>query len=489
VTAGGAPGPRETGAGEPRGEPAGNGIGSGLGFRARLAAGLVIAGVVPVIGFGLVVLLLAGSGDGIGGTLGRVLLLAAAVAVLFAILVAYVLAESLSRPLRAIARAVERASAGDLSTRIELPGDDEFARLAESHNRLAADLARRNLQLRRTLDAIEETTIRERPEALAERAAARARIAFGLIDAAVRLGDPNWFTVAERVPGEPRHVYAVLTASGEALGVLSGHLPATRSWERADQDLLDLYASQVAAAIRNAQLFGQVEDQNERLVALDAAKDDFLRGVSHNLQTPLASIRAYADQLAVERPDRRLGIVTEQADRLSRMVRQLLTVSRIESGALRARPEVLALAPRVRRTWEALGVSEVAFGIADNAPGWLAVADADQLDQVLWALLDNAVIHGGRTAVSVRIAAEPETSTLAVRVVDAGPGIPEADRDRLFGRYERAAGGSAEGSGLGLYVSRELCRAMGGDLLLDAAASGEGAAFTIRLPAERAEET
>lgn len=465
------------------------GLGSGVGFRARLAAGLVIAGVLPVIGFGLVVLVLAGSGEGVEGTLGRVLLLAAAVATVFAILVAYILAESLSRPLREIARAVERASAGDLSTRIELPGDDEFARLAESHNRLAADLARRNLELRRILDAIGETTIRERPEALAERAAARARAAFGLIDAEVRLGDPNWFTVSERVPGEPRQVYAVLTASGEPLGVLSGHLPATRSWERADQDLLDLYASEVAAAIRNAQLYARVGDQNERLVALDAAKDDFLRGVSHNLQTPLASIRAYADQLAGERPDRRLGIVTEQADRLSRMVRQLLTVSRIESGALRARPEVVSLVPRIRRTWEALGVADVAFAVDDAAPGWLAVADADQLDQVLWALLDNAVIHGGGTPVSVRIAAASASSTLVVRIADAGPGISEADRERLFRRYERAAGGAVEGSGLGLYVSRELCRAMGGDLILEPAVEGEGAALSIRLPAERAEES
>ena len=83
--------------------------------------------------------------------------------------------------------------------------------------------------------------------------------------------------------------------------MLVGHLPATRPWERADQDLLELFASEVAVAIRNAQLFAQVEAQNTQLLELDAAKDDFLRGVSHNLQTPLTSIRAYADQLA-DRP-------------------------------------------------------------------------------------------------------------------------------------------------------------------------------------------
>ena len=170
-----------------------------------------------------------------------------------------------------------------------------------------------------------------------------------------------------------------------------GHLPATRRWERADQDLFELFAIEVSAAIRNAQLYQRVEDQNRRLVELDEAKDDFLRGVSHNLQTPLASIRGYAQQLATDSPDRRLGIITEQADRLSRMVRQLLTVSRIESGALRPRVEVVSPAARVRRTWEALGVTDVPFTLDDGSAGWLALADGDQLDQVLWALLDNAV--------------------------------------------------------------------------------------------------
>src|SRR3970282_377855 len=98
------------------------------------------------------------------------------------------------------------------------------------------------------------------------------------------------------------------------------------------QDLLELYASEVAVAIRNAELFEQVQQQTERLVALDAAKDDFLRGISHNLQTPLTSIRAYAEQLQEERADRRLEIITEQSERLSRMVRQLLSVFRLEAG-------------------------------------------------------------------------------------------------------------------------------------------------------------
>ena len=83
---------------------------------------------------------------------------------------------------------MERVSSGDLAVPLELPGDDEFSRLAESHNRLARILQRRNLELRRILDALEETTLREQPEVLARRAAERAVAAFGMIDCDIRLG-------------------------------------------------------------------------------------------------------------------------------------------------------------------------------------------------------------------------------------------------------------------------------------------------------------
>jgi signal transduction histidine kinase len=192
------------------------------------------------------------------------------------------------------------------------------------------------------------------------------------------------------------------------------------------------------------------------------------------------------------------------------MVRQLLTVSRLDSGVLRPVAEVFALAPRVRRAWEALGASGVPFTLEDRAEGWLALADPDQVDQVVWGLLDNAVKHGGGAPISVsvdlgategapggRAASEGPHAAggiLRLRVVDAGPGIADAERGRLFERYVRGAAPGAEGTGLGLYVSRELARANAGDLVLEPVApgssgagpqpTGSGAAFTLTLPAE-----
>ena len=170
------------------------------------------------------------------------------------------------------------------------------------------------------------------------------------------------------------------------------------------------------------------------------------------------------------------------------MVRQLLTVTRLESGALKPRSEVLAVGTRVRKAWEALGVDDVEFDVDDRAGGWLAVADSDQLDQVLWALLDNAVKYGRGKPVGAAISVDEPGRRVLLTISDGGPGVSDADRPRLFTRFERGGDATPDGgSGLGLYVSRELCRAMGGDLVLEPGGD-RGAAFTISLPGESADE-
>jgi two-component system sensor histidine kinase VicK len=463
--------------------------GTGPSLRALLTAGLIAAAVLPVAVFGGIVL---AAGLYTESRLMVPLVIAAVVgAAFFGLLAAAVAVSSLTTPLRRITTAVERVAAGESSPPIRITGDDELARLAESHNRIAAEAGRRNRELAALLGAIATYNPAQGMTALASRAEGDACSIYGLIDCRLQLVDPADVLAEETIPGDPRPVRVVVRAGSETLGVMTGHLPATRNWERADQDLLDLFASEVGVALRNAELFGQIESQNERLLELDAAKDEFLLGVSHNLQTPLTSIRAYVDQLRAASGeagrDRRLQIVAEQADRLTRLVRQLLTVTRLEAGVLRPESEVIAMGPRIRRAWEALNATEAGFELRDMAPGWLAVADPDELDQVLWALLDNAVKYGGREGkVEVEIQADETIDRIHVTILDHGPGVPEADRERLFTRFTRgAAQASDDGTGLGLYVSRQLLRTMGGELWLEPAGEGRGAAFTLSLPGER----
>ena len=170
------------------------------------------------------------------------------------------------------------------------------------------------------------------------------------------------------------------------------------------------------------------------------------------------------------------------------MVQQLLLVGRLESQPPRPTADVLAIAPRIQRAWDALAVSDRSLTLRDEAPDWLAVADGDQLDQVLWALLDNAVKYGaghGRRRDRRRPRGPDDCGR---RSPTRAAGSTKSDRAWLFGRFERGAAGrtSGNGSGLGLYVSRALMRGMGGDLVLDPVEPGRGATFRLTLPGRAA---
>ena len=457
-----------------------------LSFQSRLTLTLLAAAIIPLGVFGLL-LIASGAVDPQIGV--RLLLFMFAVAIAVGVLGGSVVGLDLVAPLREISAAVSRTAAGDMSQPIPVVGTDVLAQLAESHNRLAADAARRNRQLGLILAAVESAEPRDGIEAMAERAARDAETAFGFISAELVFVDPDTVEAEERIPGVSLQIRAELRAGDERMGLILASLPATRTWERADQTLLDLYASEIGVAIRNAELFNQVQDQNRQLRHLSEVKDDFLRGVSHNLQTPLTSIKSNAEAIAATDMDPRLGIISDQADRLSRMVQQLLLVGRLESQPPRPTADVLAIGPRVQRAWDALGVTDRSLTLHDGALDWLAVADGDQLDQVLWALLDNAVKYG-EGEISVAIGADQATRTLWTTISDQGRGLDDSDRAWLFGRFERGVAGrtSGNGSGLGLYVSRALMRGMGGDLVLDEVTVGRGATFRLILPGEPASE-
>ena len=439
---------------------------------------------MPIAAFGILLILTGTIHDQEFG--GRILLFVVAVTLVIAIVLGYALSASLTEPLRDIAAAVRRVSDGDMSQPIPVNGSDVLAQLAESHNRLVADAERRNRQLGMILAAVERASPEDGVEPLANRATHDAEEIFELIAGAITFTDPKAVPEVERVPGDPLTVRADMRVGDQPIGVLIGRLPATRTWERADQALFELYGSEIAAAVRNAQLFAQVEAQNAQLRQLDEAKDDFLRGVSHNLQTPLTRIKANAEGLSRSVEDPRLGSISDQADRLSRMVAQLLLVGRLGSGQLRPQADVIAIGARVRRAWDALSAEGRELRLDDASGGWLAVGDADQLDQVLWALLDNAVKYGAG-AVEVATGADAVRGEVWTTITSGGAGLTEDDREWLFERFARGATGRAtgDGSGLGLYVSRALMRGMDGDLELDPPDVGRGARFRLTLPGER----
>ena len=424
-------------------------------------------------------------------------------ALLLAIVVGWLLAQLLVQPLGRLSSAVARLGTGRRGDRLEVTGTDELAAVVASHNQLADALEARNRSLARVLEAIAQLAPDEGVRRLLEAAPTAAARAFGFIDVSIDLTDPDSAppsaVVEDQVPGEAHRFPTVIRAGGDAIGTLWTSIPPTREWSPADEDLLEIFAMELGAAIRNAQLFGEVEELSE-------TKSEFMRGVSHNLQTPLMSIRNIAVQLsdavsgrkrskargeAAPEVERGLGIIVEQSERLSRLVDQLLVVSRLEAGTLHPHVEVFAPATLVRRAWETLQPEGDGLVLDDAAPEWLAAADRDRVDEVLWALLDNAVKYGQPPVeVTVRPSGgqDPlvEGDWLVVAVRDHGSGIPEGDRERVFERFARLNTSTA-GTGLGLSVAQGLVEAMGGRLWI-AATDGPGTTFAFSLPAEHIEE-
>lgn len=210
----------------------------------------------------------------------------------------------------------------------------------------------------------------------------------------------------------------------------------------------------------------------------DELKTALLRSVSHDLRTPLTSIIAAGaalDSPSVTAQERHelSDAVVEQGQRLSRLVENLLDISRLESGSTAASPEEVDIGEVLEAARDSLGAGEeVRLAIDPELP--TLSADAAQLERAFANLLDNAIVHGGGEPVQVR--SRQVGSRLVVRVIDRGPGIPEPERKRIFEPFVRSAG--SQGSGLGLAIARGFVEANGGQVEVESL-PGQGSSFVV----------
>jgi signal transduction histidine kinase len=311
------------------------------------------------------------------------------------------------------------------------------------------------------------------------------------------LGDlERWASVTEsELPA--RHVVGPWGAFAVADIAVSDRLRAVlyAPWEgRSDPTpaeiaLLSLVGQHAGTALEHSLLYAKVRSQADQLTRLAAVQADFLRGVTHDLQTPLTSIGALATELraneAVPESAREdLDSITHQAERLRRMVGQLLVASRLEAGVFVPQQDVFAIRPLIERTWLALRADRP-FEIEEVGPAHLAVGDADRVEQVLWAVLDNAVKYSpAASPIEVRLTADD--GSLAITIHDRGAGMDPASVERAFEQFYRsdqARQMAPDGSGVGLYAAHGLMHAMGGDIQIESA-MGRGTSITVTIPAE-----
>lgn len=225
------------------------------------------------------------------------------------------------------------------------------------------------------------------------------------------------------------------------------------------------------------------------------ARTEFLTGVTHELKTPIASMRLIADVLHDDRPDlseaqqqRYLAMLTGEAARLTTLIDNVLDLGQIERGerAYDLQPDCAADA--VRETvhgYEALAQHHgMALELREGPAKAAAVIDRGAIAQALRNLLENARKYAGAGS-SVEVTTSQRGGTFVVRVQDSGPGIPAAERDRVFERFVRGSrhtDGSVPGVGLGLFLSREIARRHGGELRCVEPEDAAGAAFELTIP-------
>jgi signal transduction histidine kinase len=274
---------------------------------------------------------------------------------------------------------------------------------------------------------------------------------------------------------------SLLIATGFAVGVLAHQRAVHRKERRALEALVETRGKEL----------GQERAEVERLRRVDLKRSEFVAIAAHEFRTPLAAIIGVLSTLKAHGPVLEQAVRLElidgaqaQAERLTRLVEDLLTASRIEDGVVRLHPERVNPRVLVAEAEQASGtMGRVSVELNRVDP---LVCDEDAIVRVLTNLLDNARKYSPDDApIVLSVSQDDEEVRFSVR--DAGPGIPPDEREAVFERFRRLGDGLKPGAGLGLYISRGLVEAHGGEVTVGDAPEG-GAEFAFTLPRPRDDE-
>jgi two-component system sensor histidine kinase KdpD len=271
--------------------------------------------------------------------------------------------------------------------------------------------------------------------------------------------------------------------------------PSRRGSARVRRRLLPALASLLGVAIDRERLEREAVDA-EALRRSDAMKTALLRAVSHDLRTPLMAILTSAgalrrDDLALDATDRGelVDTIFGEAERLDRLVSNLLDLSRLQAGAAEPEPAVWAIDDVVLQALDSVeGVGDrVEVSLLEDEPVAVRV-DLHQIERVIANLIENALRYSPANE-PVRVQVSETGSEVLVRVVDRGSGIVASEAERIFEPFQRGARSTeVRGAGLGLAIARGFAEANGGRVWAESRA-GQGAAFVLALPKETAVST
>jgi two-component system, NtrC family, sensor histidine kinase KinB len=421
--------------------------------------------------------------------------LLAAALTLAGVLVAYASSASILKPITELTRATTELAADKLDVVVPVERSDELGRLATAFNQMAGRLR--------------EVRASETGALLAARQMAEAAVD-SLYDPVIvtdasgritRFNDAAETIFGREADARGRHLADVATDARVAAAVdevLRSQRTVAREGAAATLTL-DVRGAERSFRVRSTPM----ADQQGRLLGavllledvthlheIDRLKSEFVAAASHELRTPLTSLQMGVHLMLedtsnlTDRQQEILYLCRDEGERLARLARELLDLSRIEAGETPPRLTSVAAGALVRGAVEPLRLQVEAKGIAlalDVAPDLDHVlADRGQIERVLANLLTNAAratASGGTIAVK----AERRAGQVAIAVTDTGTGIPPEYLRRIFEPFTQVPGVPAGGAGLGLAISRRIIEAHGGQMTVHSTV-GEGSAFTFTLP-------
>ena len=259
-----------------------------------------------------------------------------------------------------------------------------------------------------------------------------------------------------------------------------------------DREILRSFADQAAIAVHNAQIYARLEHERRRLTVADEMKSTFISAVSHELKTPVALIKGYANTMA--NPGAKwdestmresLKVIEEEADRLTDLIDNLLDASRAQSGAFKLSPVELDIDDLVVRIVKKFQLQTkghtLIADISKDLP--LVYADEARITQVLSNLISNAIKYSPNGG-EIRVTGKTSDTEVIISVADQGKGIAENDQPFVFDRFYRAQDSATQkqsGTGLGLYLAKVFIEAHRGRIWLESDGKS-GSTFYFSLP-------
>ena len=403
---------------------------------------------------------------------------ASGIALLVGFLVALIGAQSVARRLRKMVAFAQEIAAGNLSARLPESGGDEIAKLASALDKTARQLETNfqklesgRHQLETLLNSMEDAVVAvSAKREIAWFNGAMKKLAAGSISVGTPLiravRDPDFLnTVAEVVDTRTvRNATLYSVFPGRTFSMTSAPLP--------DGGAVNV-----------------LRDSTE-IVRVERTRRDFIANVSHELRTPLTSLLGYTETLFDESPDPKtrefLEIIRRNAQRMSRLTEDLLTLARVESGEdeLEQGPvSAFELLKDAQASFNELAKSKGLAIEITHTPDVIVHADKDAIHQVFANLIDNALKYGSGTK-KIELGATERTGKVEFFVRDSGPGIPSEHLPRLFERFyrvDKARSREAGGTGLGLAIVKHIVLNHGGEAGVTSEL-GHGSTFWFRLP-------